>query len=996
MNLKSHPSRGALWRLRSLVSLVFVGAFAAALPASTGIVTGHVTNAGTKEPLWSAAVTVKGTNLTATTDRDGSFRLRDVPAGEQSLVVSYTGLDTVEKSVTVAAGASVAQDVSLTAGYYELDRVVVKGIKEGQALAIQQQKQAPNSKVVSALDAFGNPSANPGELVQRLSEVTTEIIGSEVRGVYIRGMSPEYSVLQVDGQQAATARGTGASREYQIEQMGTASLQSIELIKAPRPQDDANSIAGFVNLISKRAFDTPGRRINLTLGTMWRTRESGENPFQDEFNLSPDLIALSYSDTLSLFGGKNNLGIAINASRRLSATTQDEFGSGMTFIGPGALFFSSPTAAPLTRSFGSGDFYYDALAQSYSASIDYKLPNGYLYVRTSYNTNDQDQRFFRWDIRANAAASSFTPTSTSALSEVVPHAGSFAEAWTALFEKNSVNYSVNPGISLKLMDGTAQLDASLFYSYADIIYPNYNTGLADTQAVAPGGLGWSLNYGPDKDHPIFTQTAGASFTDPASYTVRLNQHIHWWSPSELSNAKVDFKKEMSWSIPVSLQVGAKRSVSKQDQYRDWENRSAWSGPTGIASFLGARYRQVGGRYGPFPFLTAPGLGGSTDILSSPFLALSDADAYTNYSLSTAADAEFKETISAGYLQAQARIGRLTVLAGVRMEKTDTESHGYANNVDPQYNFNALLTRAENLARVRAKYTPISTSGSYDNVFPGLHLNYYGPGGMVYRASYNKSITRPPIAQTLAITTVNPTASTPTVSQGNPNLKPYESNNFEVSVEKYFEPIGKFTVGGFLKKTSNYFTTFTSTVGSGNDNGFDGQFAGYVLSRVENIGEGEIKGFNIDYAQQFTFLPGFLRGLGAFANYTWLEAEGNFTPNAANTAVFSTLPGLVPRSGNFGLSYVDAKFQIRLMANYRSKFILTTPAGNVANESNIGYRGERMMIDLKTLYRINPRFDVYLDIYNMFDEPTSTYNTAGRENFTLTQGTSFSAGVNVRF
>ena len=33
---------------------------------------------------------------------------------------------------------------------------------------------------------------------------------------------------------------------------------------------------------------------------------------------------------------------------------------------------------------------------------------------------------------------------------------------------------------------------------------------------------------------------------------------------------------------------------------------------------------------------------------------------------------------------------------------------------------------------------------------------------------------------------------------------------------------------------------------------------------------------------------------------------------------------------------------------------------------------------------------------MFDEPTSTYNTAGRENFTLTQGTSFSAGVNVRF
>lgn len=995
MNLATHPPRG------TLLSRVFAGVFllvlgAAQAWAQTGTITGRVINQATQEPLWNATVSIKGSAIAGATDRDGFYRLANVPAGTQTVVASYTGLESKESAVEVAAGVSATQEFALTAGYYQLDAFTVKSIREGQSAAIQQQKQAPNSKVVSSIDAFGNPSANPGELVQRLNEVTTEIVGSEVRGVFIRGMSPEYSVLQVDGQQMATARGTGASREFQIEQMGTANLQSVELVKAPRPQDDANSIAGFVNLISKRAFDTPGRRINATVGTMWRHRESNENPFQDDFDGLPDIFAVNYADTLSVFGGKDNLGINLAASHRRSATTQDEVGAGLSGTANTALYFPTLTSAPLTRMFGTGDFFYEAIAQSYSLNVDYKLPNGYLYLRTAYNQNDQDQRFYRWDIRAASAASSFTPASTSMVSEVVPHAGSFAESWSALFEKNSVNFSINPGLQLKLMDNTATLDASVFYSYADIIYPNYNTGLADTQAVTPGGLGWKLDFTGDDYHPAFTQTSGSSVFDPASYTIRNNQHIHWWSPSELSNVKVDFKKEMSWTYPTWFQIGGKYSVNDQEQYRDWENRTAWSGPTGISPFLAARYKQAGGRYGPIPFIAEPGLGGATDILLSSSLRESDQDAYGNYGLSIAADARFKETISAAYLQSNMRIGKLNILAGIRFEKTETESHGFANNTDPAYNFNAALTREENLARARAKYTPITTTGDYSNVFPGVHLGYYGPWGMVYRASYNKSITRPPINQTLAITTYNPTAATPTISQGNPNLKPYESNNFEVSVEKYFEPIGKFTVGGFLKKTSNYFTTFTSTIPSGADNGFNGQFAGYLLSQARNIGEGEIKGWNIDYSQQFSFLPGFLHDFGVFANYTYLEATGNFTPNTTNTATFDTLPQLVPRSGNFGISYLGSKLQVRLMANYRGKFVFSTPATNLANDTNVAYREERTMFDLKTLYRLNSRFDLFLDVYNLTDEPTQTLSVAGRQTYTLWQGTTFSAGLNARF
>ena len=105
---------------------------------------------------------------------------------------------------------------------------------------------------------------------------------------------------------------------------------------------------------------------------------------------------------------------------------------------------------------------------------------------------------------------------------------------------------------------------------------------------------------------------------------------------------------------------------------------------------------------------------------------------------------------------------------------------------------------------------------------------------------------------------------------------------------------------------------------------------------------------------------------------------------------------MPKSGNAGISYVGHGFQLRLLANYRDRFIVATPATNTANDTNINFRERRTLLDFKSLYRVNERFDVFLDVYNLTDEPTFTQSVAGRQTYTLWQGTSFSAGVNVRF
>lgn len=1012
--------RENVWsKLRSLVasfllccSLLPGAAFAQS--SGSGVLTGRVTNQGTRDPLWQASVQVKGTSISTITERDGEYRLA-VPVGNQVLVVSYTGLDTQELPVTVAADHSTTQDIALTSEIYKLDALTVSGFREGQSLAIQQQRQAPNVKVVTAIDAFGNPAANPGELIQRLADVSTEIVGSEVRGIFIRGMDPSFSVLQVDGNQMASSRGTGGSREFQIEQMGTGNIAAIEVIKAPRPEDDANSIAGYVNLITKRAYDSPGRQIKMTVGTMWRDRDSGQSPAQDKPGL--DQLSLSYSDIFSVAGGEKNLGIALNLARRISYTTQDEVGAGLLSTGPGALWFrDGATSTPLMRVFGTGDLFYKATAENYGLSVDYKLgPQSYAYLKLAYNTNDQDQLFYRWDIwnptnatydSANPAAGGFTADSTADYSVVMPKAGtgtgnSRAATYSSLFYKLSKNYSINPGVSLKLFDETATLDVSGFYSYANIKYPDYNTVTSETTAVAPGGLGWSLDFrGRDMQYPLFTQTSGASVYDAASYTPTRQQKIIWEAPVTIKNGKIDFKKDFDSTMPASLKAGVKRFVQTQEPSREWEYQS-WTGGTGISPYVSAQYRQGNGRYGPFPFILPPGLDNSgRDILASGKFTITDRDAYDNYGLSRAGDGKFTETITAAYVQGTIKIGDLTVLAGVRVEQTKNEVTGYIQDNNSIYNFDASLNRAQNVARAAARYGNfITTEGDYTKVHPGLHLTYSAPYDIVLRASYNNSITRPNIPSLLATTVVNPLSSPPTISSGNPNLKPYTSDNFEVSVEKYFVGIGKISVGGFYKDISDYFTTFTTIVPSGADNGFGGDFAGYNWTRSENTGEATIKGFNVDYAQQFTFLPGFLKHFGVSANYTRLKAEGNFSPNATGTAYSTTLNGLVPESANVGLSYVDSRFQLRLLAGYRGEFVLSQPAvigASVPNASNIQYRDERTLWDFKSLYRINDRFDIYLDVFNLTNEATSTVKVAGRETFTLWQGTSYSAGVNVRF
>lgn len=127
----------------------------------------------------------------------------------------------------------------------------------------------------------------------------------------------------------------------------------------------------------------------------------------------------------------------------------------------------------------------------------------------------------------------------------------------------------------------------------------------------------------------------------------------------------------------------------------------------------------------------------------------------------------------------------------------------------------------------------------------------------------------------------------------------------------------------------------------------------------------MKGLEVSYNQQFTFLPGIWKGLGAYANFTRMEASGNYGAGSAIAlAPNPRVAGFNPLIGNIGVSYIRSKLSLRVSYNYRGRYL----TGYNVNESRATYAHARPQVDVKTLYNLSRTLSLYLDVVNVFMNP----------------------------
>jgi iron complex outermembrane receptor protein len=81
---------------------------------SAGTVQGRVYNPTLNQYVRNAEVRLEGSNQVTYTESDGSFRFDHVPAGQATIVVAFTGYNTVTESFTVSDGAAAVREINLT------------------------------------------------------------------------------------------------------------------------------------------------------------------------------------------------------------------------------------------------------------------------------------------------------------------------------------------------------------------------------------------------------------------------------------------------------------------------------------------------------------------------------------------------------------------------------------------------------------------------------------------------------------------------------------------------------------------------------------------------------------------------------------------------------------------------------------------------------------------------------------------------------------------
>lgn len=261
------------------------------------ILKGTVTDAVNGEPLSGANAYIKGTSTGTAADQQGLYSFT-LPEGEHTLVYTFIGYDNEEKVIQLKAGQTVVLDVTMLSQYQQLSSVTITGNLQGQAKALNQQKSADNIKNVVASDQIGRfPDPNAAEALQRVSGVNIERDQGEGRYVFVRGLAPQFTNMNVNGEQIPSPEAD--VRYVALDAIPADQLASMEVTKSLTPDMDGDAIGGSVNLITRTA-ETEKAQVKGTL-------VGGYNNLRGEPNGQG---SISYGQRFS----DKKLGVLLNAS----------------------------------------------------------------------------------------------------------------------------------------------------------------------------------------------------------------------------------------------------------------------------------------------------------------------------------------------------------------------------------------------------------------------------------------------------------------------------------------------------------------------------------------------------------------------------------------------------------------------------------------------------------------------------------------------------------
>ena len=215
-------------------------------------ISGIVADSSNGNVLIGANVIIEGTSLGMATDNAGKYNISNVSPGTYNIQVSYIGYETIKKEITISDQDEYDINFDLKYTTVEGKTVVVTAQARGQMDAINKQLKAKSIKNIVSSDRIQElPESNAAEAVARIPGVSIRREGGEGNKVVIRGLSPKYNKITVNGTSLAST--DSSNRSTDISMISQYMLEGIEVTKAGTPDQDGDVLGGTVNFILKKA-----------------------------------------------------------------------------------------------------------------------------------------------------------------------------------------------------------------------------------------------------------------------------------------------------------------------------------------------------------------------------------------------------------------------------------------------------------------------------------------------------------------------------------------------------------------------------------------------------------------------------------------------------------------------------------------------------------------------------------------------------------------------
>ena len=847
-------------------------------------ISGYVTDTKSEQSLIGANIYIEGTSLGSATDEKGYYKITSVKEGTYTIKVSYIGYETLTDTIQLDQtselldGKNFTKDFKLNYTTIEGNEVTVTAQAKGQMAAINKQLNAKSLVNIISSDRIRElPDANAAETVARVPGVSIQREGGEGNKVVVRGLSPKYNSVTVNGVKLAST--DNENRSTDLSMISQYMLDGIEVTKAGTPDLDSDVLGGTVNFLLRKA--RPGFHYNVVGQGM-------HNGLKDEFKDTKLIL-----DVSNRFFN-NRIGVLGQIDLENRNRSSNELGTTYNLMG-------------------------EQLDSVNTLTLESLNLNDIIRI------NDRENRLFVFDVNIPNGNISYSNLNSTIDKDITNYAISYALSSNYRYMSSATNDN-----SIDVLTESWAYNQTFFSKLHIDAFSSYSRSINDREDyIFSFDEPFAYNSSTYDQNLDTVQAIAKNDTT----NMAITRYDFWNYKSEESektfgiNVKYDFR--LTSNISGNIKFGNKFRTKKRsyDRHHEFGNVAAAAGLSeprdslisnfGIDSlitdsrripllaFIDNDYSDDNFFNGRYSFGAVADLDHMMDIydfFSENFNKVttnSTIDEYVMHHIhqtnSQIYDYIGEENYDASYIMADIDLGpKVNVVTGVRRETNETL---YYSNESSDHALPHWVYIGESVSYKR--------TNTYN--LPALFLKFKPLEWLDIRYANTTTLTRPDYISLVPLLRSNG-RSPATMEWRNKRLTPGSSKNNDLSVSINNNKFGLFTVGYFDKTISDLIYSSGSRILFEDDTtsfGLPGNYVNYKIMNYElnNPYDILLSGWEFDFQTRLLWMPGLLKGLVFNANYTISDSEVEY-PLTVIESEFDWGPPAGVIQSNVDTTYTD--------------------------------------------------------------------------------------------